>query len=97
MQLSKNAFFFYAPRAGNELQMTIILEALSSLNTFKGLLQTALRETLLLFYIICDLGLECVCLSSFTIYLMLLLYIECVPSCELVFSCYCFFYFIIML
>ena len=44
-ELGKTAFSFYAPWAWNELQNTITLETLPSLNNLKGLLKTALKET----------------------------------------------------
>ena len=42
--LVKQLFSFHAPRAWNELQNIISSEALLSLSTFKGLLQTALKH-----------------------------------------------------
>ncbi len=44
-ELGKTTFSFYPPWAWNELQNTITLEVFPSLNVFKGLLQTALKET----------------------------------------------------
>lgn len=44
-ELGKTAFSFYAPSVWNELQDTITLEALPTVNAFKGILQSALKET----------------------------------------------------